>query len=65
MSSVKLSRVLSCVTVPSLHLHTLSAGPSSLKQNGVYTFVITSGYTDCPLRTQFHIRSGAGYCSFR
>ena len=32
-----------------------SAGPLSLKQNGVYTFVITSGCTDCPLRTQFTV----------
>ena len=28
-----------------------SAGSLSLKQNGVYTKVITSGCTDCPLRT--------------
>ena len=29
-----------------------SAGPLSLKQNGVYTKVTTSGCTNCPLRTQ-------------
>ena len=37
---------MSCVTVSSLHLRTLPQGPSSLKQNGVFTFVITSGRTD-------------------
>ena len=33
----------------------ISAGPLSLQPNSVYTFVITSGCTDCPLRTKFHM----------
>ena len=37
----------------SLQLRTLPQGPLSLKQNGVFTFVITSRCTDYPLRTQF------------
>ena len=37
-----------CVTAVSAYT---SAGPLSLKQNGVYTSVITSVCTDCPLRT--------------
>ena len=36
-----------------------SAGPLRLKQNGVYTLVITSGCTGCPLRHTRHIGSGA------
>ena len=42
---------VSCVPVSLLYLRTLSAGFLSLKQNGVCTLVITSGCTDCPLRT--------------
>ena len=39
-----------CHCVISASAHT-SAGPLSLKQNGVFTFVITSGGTHCTLRT--------------
>ena len=44
--------LVSRVTVPAQHLRTLPQGPLSLKQNGVFTFVITSGRTDCTLGTQ-------------
>ena len=37
-----------CATTASAYT---SAGPLSLKQNGVCTFVITPGCTGCPLRT--------------
>ena len=40
-----------CYCVISASAYT-SAGSLSLKQNGVFTFVITSGRTDCTLRTQ-------------
>ena len=43
---------VSCVTVSLLLVRYTSAGPLSLKQNGVLTLVITSGLTDCTLRTQ-------------
>ena len=43
---------LSCVTVSLLPVRYTSAGPLSLKQNGVLTLVITSGLTDCTVRTQ-------------
>ena len=39
---------VSSVSVPALHLRTLSAGPFSLKQNGVFTLVIAPGRTDPP-----------------
>ena len=44
-------KLVSCVTVFTTTFAYTSAGPLSLKQNGVCTSVITSGCTDCPLRT--------------
>ena len=41
-----------------------SAGPLSLEQDGVYAFVITSGCTDCPLRTQFTLVAEQGTAHF-
>ena len=41
-----------------------SASPLSLKQNGVFTLVTTSGYTDLHTAHSTHIRNGAGYCLF-
>ena len=40
------------------------AGPLSLKQNGVYTLVITSGCADCPLRTLPTLIADLSYFSF-
>ena len=41
------------------------AGPLCLKQNGVFTFVTTSGCTDQHTAHSHHIGSGTGYRSFR
>ena len=51
------SRVM-CYCVISASAYT-SAGPLSLKQNGVFTQVITSGYTDSHTAHSTHIGSGA------
>ena len=48
LSPVHLCHLLLCQHCTCAHFRR----PSSLKQNGVYTFVITSGYTDSPVRTQ-------------
>ena len=50
-----------CVIFASAYI---SAGSSSLKQNGVFTLVITSGYTDLRTAHSTHIGCEAGYCSF-
>ena len=42
---------MSCVTVSPLHLRTLPQDPSVSSENGVCTLAITSGCTECPLRT--------------
>ena len=52
-----------CYSVSTALAYT-SAGPLSLKQNGVFTLVITSGYTDPHTAHSTHIRSKAGCCSF-
>ena len=44
--------LVSWVIVSLLHLRTLPPEPLSLKQNGVRTFLVTTGRTDCPLRTR-------------
>ena len=49
-----------CVTALA---HT-STGPLSLKQNGVFTHVITSGCTDCTLRTLATLVAGLSCCPF-
>ena len=53
-----LCALLACVIVSSASAYT-SAGPSSLKQNGVVTFVSTLGYTDSHIAHSTHIGSGA------
>ena len=59
------------VTFPPVHLchlllcqHCTCVYFSSLKHNGVFTSVITSGYTDLHTAHATHICSGAGCCSF-
>ena len=55
-----------CYCVSSALAYT-SAGPLSLKQNCVFTFVTTSGHTDSHTAHSTHIGSGAGYspCTLR
>ena len=54
-----------CSGVLCVLLANLRALPQvSLKQNGVYTLVITSGCTDCPLRTQPTFVAELSCCSF-
>ena len=60
-SSLYTSVTCYCVTTASAYT---SAGPLSLKQNGVCTLVITSGCTDCPLRTLLTWVAVLSYCSF-
>ena len=49
-----------CYRTSTAHAYT-SAGPLSLKQKGVFTFVITSGHTNQHTAHSTHIGSGAGY----
>ena len=60
-STVHLRVICYCVIFASSYA---SAGPLSLKQNCVFTLVITWGNSDPHTAHSTHIGSGAGYCSF-
>ena len=64
-SDIFICALVSCVAVSSLHLRTLPQGPRVSSKTVFFTFVITSGRTDCPLRTQPTLIAELSYCSFR